>query len=117
LSSALDFDYGGDDEDEELSEGLAHHRRVLTRNLDEPIDSVVSRIIKGRLILQPEFQRQYVWPKGKASRLIESILLGIPLPSFYMAEIPGGKWEAVDGCRFRTDRAIHSDLMPPPVPI
>jgi hypothetical protein len=90
----VDYDI---EDDEELDLAPSGRRRVLTRSLDEPIDSVVQRIIKGRLILQPEFQRQYVWPKGKASGLIESILLGIPLPSFYMAELPSGKWEAVDG--------------------
>jgi hypothetical protein len=95
-----DSDIDGDDEDNEDNEFgnvLEPKRRILTRNLDEPVESTTQRIVRGRLILQPEFQRQYVWPKSKASSLIESILLGIPLPSFYMAELPSGKWEAVDG--------------------
>jgi hypothetical protein len=97
MGVAEDLDHEAGDDDEDVVEGQPSYRRVLTRHLDEPVDSVVNRIIKGRLILQPEFQRQYVWPKAKASRLIESILLGIPLSSFYMAELPSGKWEAVDG--------------------
>ena len=100
MNVALGLDCDPDEEeedDEDVTDTSSAKRRVVTRSLDEPIESVIQRIIKGRLILQPEFQRQYVWPKGKASRLIESILLGIPLPSFYMAELPNGKWEAVDG--------------------
>lgn len=102
---------GAEDEENEsdpddIVETIEPKRRVVTRNLDEPVDLTIQRIIRGRLILQPEFQRQYVWPPSKASALIESILLGIPLPSFYMAELPGGKWEAVDGQQRLT--AIHA---------
>src|SRR5690606_8518088 len=47
---------------------------------------VVRRIENNRFILDPEFQRDFVWDKTKQSRLIESILLRIPLPVFYVAE-------------------------------
>ena len=92
--------YGEGDYEEDEDDGgemSISAERILTRNLDEAIGSINQRIVTGRLILQPEFQRQYVWPPNKASALIESILLGIPLPTFYMAELPSGKWEAVDG--------------------
>lgn len=110
LKSNLDYDdpeNDPEDEDEgEFQDVGASKRRVPTRSLDEPVGSTIERIVRGRLILQPEFQRQYVWPKSKASALIESILLGIPLPSFYMAELSNGKWEAVDGQQRLT--AIHA---------
>jgi hypothetical protein len=57
----------------------------------------VSRIGKGRLILQPDFQRDYVWSRAKASALMESILMRIPLPVVYVAELEDGRWEVVDG--------------------
>ena len=87
----------GDETDDEALDLPPEARRVWTRNVDERVESIVSRIRKGRLIVQPEFQRQFVWNKGKASRLVESILIGLPLPTFYMAEMPNGAWEAVDG--------------------
>ena len=71
--------------------------RVLTQTRDEFVDSLLTRVRKGRLTLQPDFQRDYVWSKSKAAALIESILMGIPLPVIYMAEIPDGSWEVVDG--------------------
>jgi 5-methylcytosine-specific restriction endonuclease McrA len=71
--------------------------RVLTQTRDESVESLLTRIRRGRLILQPDFQRDYVWSKSKASALIESILMSIPLPVIYLAEIPDGTWEVVDG--------------------
>jgi hypothetical protein len=43
------------------------------------------------------FQREYVWDNAKASRLIESLLLNIPIPVLYFAETEDAKWEIVDG--------------------
>jgi hypothetical protein len=42
---------------------------------------VVRRLMAGRFRLDPDFQRDFVWEKDKQSRLIESILMRIPLPS------------------------------------
>ena len=47
--------------------------------------------------LNPEFQRHFVWNSKQKSRLIESILLRIPLPMFYFAEDEDGKISVVDG--------------------
>ena len=58
---------------------------------------VVRRIDKGRFVLDPEFQRDFVWNGKKQSRLIESILMRIPLPVFYVAEDSEGRLVVVDG--------------------
>ena len=60
-------------------------------------EDVVRRIGKGRFILDPDFQRDFVWDKSKQSRLIESILMRIPLPVFYVAEDMKGRLIVVDG--------------------
>jgi hypothetical protein len=52
---------------------------------------------EGELIIRPEFQRFFRWNEDQKSRLIESLLLGIPLPSIFVAQQQGGKWELVDG--------------------
>lgn len=51
----------------------------------------------GELILHPPYQRNYVWDKTKASNLIESILLDIPIPPIFVTEINGSKKEVIDG--------------------
>lgn len=83
-----------EDEVLELREG---ERKLSTQPLDLTVDLLVTRIDRGSLVLQPEFQRDYVWSSAKASQLIESILMGIPLPIVYLAETPDSDWEVVDG--------------------
>lgn len=60
-------------------------------------EDVVRRIEKGRFVLDPDFQREFVWNDKKQSRLIESILMRIPLPVFYVAEDTEGRLIVVDG--------------------
>ena len=62
-----------------------------------PMDTILRRLKQGTLILSPSFQRKEVWNASKKSRLIESIMLNIPLPMFYVAADELGKWEVVDG--------------------
>nr|WP_286948430.1 DUF262 domain-containing protein [Pseudomonas sp. UBA6718] len=61
--------------------------------------SLVYEMIKdGDINLSPDFQRQFVWTDvGARSRLIESIMLRIPLPVFYMAQDRAGRLHVVDG--------------------
>lgn len=57
-----------------------------------------SRLESGAINLAPDFQRKAgVWDNKRQSRLIESLLLRIPLPSFYVSENQAEEWEVVDG--------------------
>ena len=51
----------------------------------------------GELYINPAFQRFFRWEPEQKSRLIESILLGIPIPSIFVSQAEDGKWELVDG--------------------
>jgi len=48
-------------------------------------------------LLKPELQRKYVWDKPEASRFIESILLGLPIPSIFLANTPDNNKLIIDG--------------------
>lgn len=48
-------------------------------------------------LLKPELQRKYVWEKTEASRFIESILLGLPIPSIFLANTPDNNKLIIDG--------------------
>ena len=62
------------------------------------VDLLLSRLRTGALNLQPDFQRKAgIWNTVKRSRLIESLLLRIPLPSFYVSQTENEDWEVVDG--------------------
>jgi hypothetical protein len=51
----------------------------------------------NELVIRPEFQRFFRWTPIQKSRLVESLLLGIPLPSIFVAQTDKGIWEVVDG--------------------
>lgn len=70
---------------------------VFVRTEQRTVGEVVSRIEKGRYILDPDFQRDFVWSNHKQSKLIESCIMRIPLPVFYVAEAPDGRIIVVDG--------------------
>ncbi|MBD2299893.1 DUF262 domain-containing protein [Nostoc sp. FACHB-190] len=70
--------------------------RVDTRPLT--IDLVLKRIKFNEIDLSPKFQRQDdIWTPTAESRLIESILIRIPLPAFYMDATNDNKWLIIDG--------------------
>lgn len=77
-----------------LTEGS---RTIRTDSADPEIESLHGKWKRGRLVLQPDFQRQFVWDGAKASRLIESALLSVPLPIVYLAEEPDNKESVIDG--------------------
>jgi Protein of unknown function DUF262 len=62
------------------------------------ISSLLERLKHRELRLTPDFQRRAnLWDAPRKSRLIESVLLRIPLPSFYFSEDSDGNFEVVDG--------------------
>jgi len=76
---------------------------VITRNVT--VDLLLARLRRGVLDLQPEFQRLAgIWSEEKQSKLIESLLLRIPLPTMYAAEEGegGDSWVMVDGVQRMT---------------
>jgi len=82
----------------DVSEEVAPERRkIFTDKSDPPISALHMRYKSGDLILDPLFQRRKVWEDTRSSRLIESLLLEVPLPIFYLAEGADGKEEVIDG--------------------
>lgn len=69
---------------------------VNTRN--PTIELLLSRVRDGAINLEPDFQRRRgIWTEDRQSRLIESILLKIPLPTLYAAEDEEENWDIIDG--------------------
>ena len=72
-------------------------REVVTTPLDPPVKSLLDDIRTKTLIVNPEFQRRDVWDRTRKSRLIESLLLNIPIPVIFLAEDNDGTRVVVDG--------------------
>ncbi len=76
-------------------------RRVDFDTYDVTVDELLRRVGTQRVEIAPIYQRHFRWEPWRQSRLVESILLGIPIPPLFMATntFPGAKtqWEVVDG--------------------
>ena len=70
---------------------------VKTDSYPMSIGEVVSMYDDGELEIRPEFQRLFRWSLEQKSNFIESVLLGIPIPSIFVSQREDGVWELVDG--------------------
>ena len=98
--------------DEDLAWGDYPLDTVLIRSESRTVADVLRRIEQGRYILDPDFQRDFIWTDLQQSKLIESVLMRIPLPVFYLAEDSEGRMIVVDGLqRLSTfDRFVRGEL-------
>ncbi|WP_243382343.1 GmrSD restriction endonuclease domain-containing protein [Geothrix alkalitolerans] len=95
----LPLDIEVDDQDDNGAEEnlISSDRKIFTEKGDPEVESLKNRFIRGKLDIQPDFQRQFVWDTAKSSRLIESLLLDIPLPVVYLSEEADGRTYVIDG--------------------
>lgn len=77
----LDDDAALQDEEE----GMDAPYHITSYGADYPVDGLVKRLRQGDIYI-PEFQRGFVWSKPQASRFIESLLLGLPVPGIFLAK-------------------------------
>lgn len=84
-------------EEEEIEEVDPTKRKIFTDQGDPEINSLYGKYKKGKLDIQPVFQRKFVWDRTKACKLIESVLLEIPLPIIYLFEEKNGIISVIDG--------------------
>jgi hypothetical protein len=101
-------DYLEPDEEEESPAGhappqtpttLLDVRPVTSQPADWTISALRQKMDKKQLDLRPKYQREYVWrlKPELPSRLIESVLLDIPIPPIYFGKMLDGKLEVIDG--------------------
>lgn len=72
-------------------------RKVDFNTFDLSVKELVSMFNDGIIDIAPEYQRQFRWKDDRQSNLIESIFLGIPIPSLFMATNTDNTWELIDG--------------------
>lgn len=71
-------------------------RKIITQPYDLSVQTLIEQWDTKTLIL-PIIQREYLWDDGRASRLIESLILNIPIPPLYFAETKDAHFEVIDG--------------------
>lgn len=72
-------------------------RLVKTDAYQMSVGEIVNMYKDGEFVINPDFQRLFRWEIGQKSKLLESLLLGIPLPSIFVFEKEDSKWELIDG--------------------
>jgi len=102
----------GLDGDEDASWGDYPIDTLLIRQENRTVHDVLRRIEKGSFVMDPDFQRDFIWLDDKQSKLIESVLMRLPLPVFYLAEDDQGRMIVVDGLqRLSTfQRFVNNEL-------
>jgi hypothetical protein len=97
------------DDLDEAAEVIPFTYSITSYGADYPVDSLVKRIEAKDIVVptfgtQPTkdnrivgFQREYVWPKPKADRFIESLLLGLPVPGIFLVKEENGVLLVLDG--------------------
>lgn len=85
---------------------------LLIRHENRTVHDVIRRIEQSNYVMDPDFQREFIWNEDKQSKLIESVIMRIPLPVFYMAEDDEGRMVVVDGLQRLTTfhRFISNEL-------
>src|SRR5688572_4711252 len=111
------------DDLDELSEVIPASFSINSYGADYPVDGLVKRVGEGDIVIplfsmEPEkgqtmvgFQRELVWTKSQADRFIESLLLGLPVPSIFLVKEPNGKFLVLDGQqRLRTLESFYNGV-------
>lgn len=88
----LDLD-GFDNEENDYSIGTFS---LVTTPNDFNISTIINFMDKGVFVI-PSFQRNYVWDIAKASKLIESLIIGLPIPQIFLYEKERNKFYIIDG--------------------
>jgi len=88
-----DFDDWNDDIIEDIIQKKepVDYSSLVVYSRDWTIETIYNQIEKGNIDLNPKFQRRNAWKDGKRSRLIESLITGIPVPEIVLAEHPKNK--------------------------
>lgn len=100
---------------EDLEAEIATGRREISADsISMSISELSSLYKEGILQIRPEFQRLYRWTDEQKTRLVESVLLGIPLPSLFVSQAEAGTWELVDGLQRVSSLLELQGLLPGP---
>jgi len=90
-------EFDGQDKGDEDVFDKSVKKKIFWRPMDYSIQELYNKNKTGEIDLSPTWQRNYVYDKIKASRLIESVLLDVPLPAIYLAEEADGTMSVIDG--------------------
>lgn len=75
----------------------SQRQEIKSDRMDMSFGEIINMYKDGEIEISPEYQRAFRWDRQRQTDFIESILLGIPFPSIFVAANEDGKWELIDG--------------------
>ncbi len=98
--------------DEQAEEQIRQTRNQINyTTLGLTVGYTVQMLRDGEIYI-PEYQRHFVWKNKKRMRLIETVLLGLPIPELFAVKIEEEKWELLDGVQRLTtlDAFLNNEI-------
>ncbi len=82
----------------DINDRISQYRQdIKSDRVDMSFGEIINMYKDKEIIISPEYQRAFRWDKQRQTDFIESILLGIPFPSIFVATNSDGTWELIDG--------------------
>ena len=88
---------GAENNDPLEREITVRRKEIHTEGYPMSIGEIINLYDDNEIDLHPEFQRFFRWSDLQKTKLIESILLGIPIPSIFISQRDDGVWDVIDG--------------------
>lgn len=80
--------------------------QVRTKTVDYSFNELFDMYLSNELLIDPDYQRAFRWSEEKQSQFIESLILELPIPPLYVAEVRDGQYELIDGLQ-RLSSYLH----------
>ena len=82
----------------DINDRISQYRQdIKSDRVDMSFGEIINMYKDHEIVISPEYQRAFRWDKQRQTDFIESILLGIPFPSIFVATNDDGTWELIDG--------------------
>ena len=94
---------------------IKHRQREVKYDLRDFTVAFLVEQFRADVFYIPEYQRAFIWTNKHRCRFIESVLLGLPIPMMFVADMEDGRLEIVDGAQQRAEKG-NARRPPPGIP-
>lgn len=95
----IEFDENSQEDEGDVSASATSFKQLMLWGTDWTVETILNQLKKGNIELNPRYQRRNVWDINKKSKLIESLIIGLPVPEVILAESKEkkGAYIVIDG--------------------
>lgn len=95
----IEFDESSQEDEDDVSTSAASFKQLMLWGTDWTVETILNQLKKGNIELNPRYQRRNAWDLNKKSRLLESLIIGLPVPEVILAESKEkkGSYIVIDG--------------------